>query len=123
MNKYFKIFLQNAFFGGILIGVTMVLLEMEMYKLGGFLYGGIPIGLFYALIYYFFSGYSKNKKEDILLHFSNYTIIGGFIFIIIVAAFYYALRYTSSFIWATIAMVISTVLSYTVAINLMPVFK
>lgn len=123
MNKYLKIFLQNAILGGLFIGIIKVLLELEEYKLSGLIYGALPIGFIFILITYYFSGIDGNQKKDILLHFSNYSIIGGFLFIVIIASYFYALRYTGNHYMAVIALIVSSILFTTITVVNLPILK
>lgn len=116
MNKYLKTFLQNAFVSGIFIGVVMVLLEYKFIKIGGVIYGALPFGFIYIIITYFFRNLSYKEKVDRLLHFSNYSIIGGLIFLLIMGAYYYALKYTEKMGWAALALAISSLVCISLVI-------
>jgi len=113
MNKYLKTFLKNALLSGIFVGFTMMLLEYKFVKLSGFVYGAIPFGFLYILIVYFFKNIDRSQKVHDLLHFTSYSIVGGVMFLVIMGAYHYALKFTSSFICSTLALILASIVSVT----------
>lgn len=109
MNKFLLTFLKNAILGGIFVGLIMVIMEMKFYKLGGFIYGALPFTFIYVMIMYFFYNCSYKEKVNRLLDFSNYTIVGAFLFIVILSIYYFTLKYTKHLLSACISLLIASI--------------
>lgn len=113
MNKLVNEFLKHAFLGGLFTGLVMVIMELYYHKLAGILYGSSPFVFVYILIYYyFFKKISDGEKKSSLVNFTYYSILGGIVFIFMMAAFYYAYKLTHSLPYASLAFFISTFIFY-----------
>ena len=105
MNKYLKLFLQNAIFSGIFVGGIMVALEMKFLKIGGILYGAIPLGFIYIMVsYYLRSSMDREEKYDRLINFSKFSLVGGALFLVFMGVYYGILKKTNNFIYSTLAL-------------------
>lgn len=105
MNKYLKLFLQNAIFSGLFVGGIIVALEMNFLKIGGLLYGAIPLGFIYIMVsYYLRSSMDREEKYDRLINFSKFSLVGGALFLVFMGAYYGVLKKTNNFIYSTLAL-------------------
>ncbi len=107
MQNIFKTFIKHTIFSGIFIGFIMVLLEFNFFKLSGFIYGALPIGFLYIIINYYFKNIQENNKINIITNITYFTIIGGFIFILIMFIYYYTLIHFNNLIISKIALIIA----------------
>jgi len=118
MHKYLKLFLQNAIFSGIFIGAIIVALEMKFFKLGGIIYGAIPLGFIYIMFsYYLRNSISRNEKLKRLLNFSKFSLIGGALFLVFMGVYYGILKKTNNFIYSTIAMFVIMIIGIVVIVK------
>lgn len=107
MQYIFKNFIKHTFISGIFIGLIMILLEFKFFKLSGFVYGALPIGFIYIIINYYFKNIKYNDKINILTNLTYFTILGGFIFLLIMFIYYYTLLYSNNLILSKIALIIA----------------
>ena len=110
MNQYLLTFLKNAILGGIFVGLIMVIMEMKFYKLGGFVYGALPFTFIYIMLMYFFYNCSYNDKVKRLMEFSNFTIVGAFLFIVIISIYYFTLKYTKNLVKSCISLLVASII-------------
>ena len=118
MHKYLKLFLQNAIFSGIFIGAIIVALEMKFFKLGGIIYGAIPLGFIYIMFsYYLRKSLTRKEKYSRLLNFSKFSLIGGALFLVFMGVYYGILKKTNNFIYSTIAMFVIMIIGIVVIVK------
>ena len=118
MNKYLKLFLQNAIFSGIFIGTVIVLLEMKFFKLGGIIYGAIPLGFIYIMFsYYFRKSMKRKEKYNRLINFSKFSLIGGGLFLLFMGVYYGILKKTNNFIYSTVAMFVIMIIGVIIIVK------
>lgn len=118
MNKYLKLFIQNAIFSGIFIGTVIVLLEMKFFKLGGIIYGAIPLGFIYIMFsYYFRKGMKRKEKYNRLINFSKFSLIGGGLFLLFMGVYYGILKKTNNFIYSTVAMFVIMIIGVIIIVK------
>ena len=118
MHKYLKLFLQNAIFSGIFIGAIIVALEMKFFKLGGIIYGAIPLGFIYIMFsYYLRKSLTRKEKYTRLLNFSKFSLIGGALFLVFMGVYYGILKKTNNFIYSTIAMFVIMIIGIVVIVK------
>jgi hypothetical protein len=111
MQNIFKTFIKHTIFSGIFIGIIMVLLEFNFFKLSGFIYGALPIGFIYIILNYYFKNIHESNKINIITNLTYFTILGGFIFILIMFIYYYTLIYSNNLIISKIALILACIIT------------
>jgi hypothetical protein len=111
MQNIIKTFIKHTIFSGIFIGIIMVLLEFNFFKLSGFIYGALPIGFIYIILNYYFKNINDSIKIDIITNLTYFTILGGFIFLLIMFIFYYTLLYSNNLIISKFTLILACIIT------------
>lgn len=81
----FSSLFKHVFISGFIVGTFAYLAENKKHKLGGFLYGSLPLGFLYILLM------SKMNYEQ-QTKFSEASLLGAFFFITYIGILYFLLK-------------------------------
>tara|TARA_B100001093_G_C26077202_1_gene697080 strand:- start:64 stop:429 length:366 start_codon:yes stop_codon:yes gene_type:complete len=87
-------FIYNFIAGGLLIAISGYISKFYSPYISGFLYGSVPLGAYYLYLYSIYNGGSKSQLKtdsDNGLEFVNGSVIGGILWVFMVAMLYFNL--------------------------------
>ena len=117
MYNLLQTFIKHTLLSGVFIGLVMILLELNFFKISGFLYGALPIGFIYIISSYYIKNINNSKKIDNITKFSYFTILGGFIFLLLMFVYYYCLIYSNNLLFSKIALILACLFTIFICIQ------